>query len=234
MGVKTVIILNQQSPILHFQHQQQGATLRASEVKPKLDRFIKEKIAGLPEATEAEKKIKQELYKAENFVAVKKEDLQTNSFDAYALNYKLRFENISRSDICEPADIYYGNMKLSDAEKTKTVFCSSVRMTLICFNSALLSYIEKHIEEFFVVTNFGRMQNKGFGSFTVAEINGEPTKRMSHDEIALCLKKAFGAKVCYAFDVTDTTNSRTNAFSKIKTLYSVINGWRKRSFFVFI
>lgn len=56
MGVKTVIILNQQSPILHFQHQQQGATLRASEVKPKLDRFIKEKIAGLPEATEAEKK----------------------------------------------------------------------------------------------------------------------------------------------------------------------------------
>lgn len=78
------------------------------------------------------------------------------------------------------------------------------------------------------------MQNKGFGSFTVAEINGEPTKRMSHDEIALCLKKAFGAKVCYAFDVTDTTNSRTNAFSKIKTLYSVINGWRKRSFFVFI
>jgi hypothetical protein len=37
------ITLRQHTPIIHFQHHQDGATLRASEVKPKLDRFIFEK-----------------------------------------------------------------------------------------------------------------------------------------------------------------------------------------------
>ncbi|MFN0202536.1 MAG: hypothetical protein ACKVTZ_13510 [Bacteroidia bacterium] len=32
--------LKQHTPLIHFQHEQAGATLRASEVKPKLDRFI--------------------------------------------------------------------------------------------------------------------------------------------------------------------------------------------------
>lgn len=33
-------ILKQQTPMLHFQYNEQGVCLRASEVKPKLDRFI--------------------------------------------------------------------------------------------------------------------------------------------------------------------------------------------------
>ncbi len=35
--------LKQHTPLIHFQHDQQGATLRATELKPKLDRFIIEK-----------------------------------------------------------------------------------------------------------------------------------------------------------------------------------------------
>ena len=34
------VTLKQHTPLIHFQHDQYGATLRASEVKPKLDRFI--------------------------------------------------------------------------------------------------------------------------------------------------------------------------------------------------
>ena len=34
------IKLNQHTPLIHFQHDQIGATLRASEVKPKLDKYI--------------------------------------------------------------------------------------------------------------------------------------------------------------------------------------------------
>ena len=37
---KLDIKLKQHTPLIHFQHDQEGATLRASEVKPKLDRFI--------------------------------------------------------------------------------------------------------------------------------------------------------------------------------------------------
>ena len=34
------IKLKQHTPLIHFQHDQEGATLRASEVKPKLDKFL--------------------------------------------------------------------------------------------------------------------------------------------------------------------------------------------------
>jgi hypothetical protein len=37
-------LLKQHSPIIHFQHDQKGATLRATELKPKLDRFIMERL----------------------------------------------------------------------------------------------------------------------------------------------------------------------------------------------
>ena len=36
--------LKQHTPIIHFQHDQAGATLRATELKPKLDRFIMHKL----------------------------------------------------------------------------------------------------------------------------------------------------------------------------------------------
>lgn len=36
--------LRQHTPLIHFQHEQAGATLRATEVKPKLDRFIIEQL----------------------------------------------------------------------------------------------------------------------------------------------------------------------------------------------
>ncbi|MGB3465250.1 MAG: hypothetical protein WBA74_08270, partial [Cyclobacteriaceae bacterium] len=32
--------LAQHTPLIHFQHDQQGATLRATEVKPKLDQYL--------------------------------------------------------------------------------------------------------------------------------------------------------------------------------------------------
>lgn len=37
---KLEFTLKQHTPIIHFQHDQDGATLRATEVKPKLDRFV--------------------------------------------------------------------------------------------------------------------------------------------------------------------------------------------------
>lgn len=41
---KLEVKLKQHTPIIHFQHDQAGATLRASEVKPKLDKFIMEEL----------------------------------------------------------------------------------------------------------------------------------------------------------------------------------------------
>ena len=40
---KLKFTLKQHTPIIHFQHNQHGATLRASELKPKLDKFLMKK-----------------------------------------------------------------------------------------------------------------------------------------------------------------------------------------------
>ena len=40
---KLTFKLKQHTPLIHFQHDQTGATLRATELKPKLDRFLVEK-----------------------------------------------------------------------------------------------------------------------------------------------------------------------------------------------
>lgn len=64
---KLEFTLKQHTPLIHFQHHQYGATLRASEVKPKLDRFLIEKITNKKGAKATEyfklktsRKIKQE------------------------------------------------------------------------------------------------------------------------------------------------------------------------------
>ena len=37
---KDTVILKQQTPLIHFQAEQEGAALRASELRPKIDKFI--------------------------------------------------------------------------------------------------------------------------------------------------------------------------------------------------
>lgn len=55
---KLCIHLKQHTPIIHFQHDQEGATLRATEVKPKLDRFIYNKFKALfPDETKLHKSV---------------------------------------------------------------------------------------------------------------------------------------------------------------------------------
>lgn len=44
---KLEFTLKQHTPLIHFQHDQAGATLRATEVKPKLDQFIIKKLGGI-------------------------------------------------------------------------------------------------------------------------------------------------------------------------------------------
>ena len=45
MGKFTIsCTLSQQTPLIHFQHQEPGACLRGSELKPKLDRFLLEQL----------------------------------------------------------------------------------------------------------------------------------------------------------------------------------------------
>ncbi|MBE6685812.1 MAG: hypothetical protein E7591_01105 [Ruminococcaceae bacterium] len=205
MNFKTVIELKQHTPLIHFQANESGATLRASEVKPKLDKFIIERLNGkVPENWLVGFGVKAD-----------------NSKLPKALNYKLRFEYSEKVEDIDPPErgIYYGNMG-KDSIKARFVFCNTCTMTLICFNSELTEVILHNICDFFIVTNFGRMQNKGFGSFTVQKINDYPSAKPDNIPQILCRK--YNSRACYGFSVNDNDHFKRTTFDKIKILYSVM------------
>lgn len=156
--------LRQHTPLLHFQHDQPGATLRATEVKPKLDRFLIKKVG--------ERNVK---------------DWLIGDGEQGALNYKIRFINGKyRPDI--PLDTktktdregrtkYFtepemfpqvlANMGGKDSARELKHFrmYETVRMEIFSFHEDLIEAIQKLLPAFFATHNFGNRQSKGFGSF---------------------------------------------------------------------
>ena len=179
--------LTPHSPLIHFQWDSDHAALRATEVKPKLDRYIVKHYGKIPERW-------------------KKDDINGK----ISLNYKMRIvtdENNEHIDLGRntPYDIFYGNMGKKGVMNKST-------LTITCFHKDLLKYIDEIIGDFFIVTNFGTMQSKGFGSFTVDK------KSIDYKYICDILKIEYTNEGhCYTF----RTNSRFT-FKNIKTIYSLI------------
>ena len=113
---KIEFTLKQHTPIIHFQHDQDGATIRATEVKPKLDQFIFEKLTGklafdarkeffrlLNDGTEEQKSWRQ-------WLVGKGRDLKSNlrpnelsiALSHLSFDYKLKI-SVSGNRFCEAA-----------------------------------------------------------------------------------------------------------------------------------
>jgi hypothetical protein len=154
------VSLKQHSPLIHFQHHQYGATLRATELKPKLDKFLIKQVFKdfhvykkyLVEHDEAK-------YRNIN-------DQEKNQYEKgihKALDYKVtisRGEN--RPNEGKPYKII--------TENKESVFSSEVSLKIFSFHRELLNIIESIAAGFFILTNFGLRQSKGFGSFTPANV----------------------------------------------------------------
>lgn len=192
---KLTVTLKQHTPLIHFQHYQEGATLRASEVKPKLDRFILTKLGGGTYKDGVE-----EAQKKDWLIGIKSTD-ERFAFEKdkqYALNYKLRFvinEEPKISIINEvkkdrsgeivykrdsdlkdlyPYPLFFGNLdKDIDDDfdyKRFSLLNDPFKMHVLSFNLTLLKYIDSDgqlFADFFAENNFGTRQSKGFGSFYV-------------------------------------------------------------------
>ena len=143
--------LSQCTPMIHFQAGEEGATLRATEVKPKLDRFI---------YRWCKKKGKE--IKNTWLVEAKTPDKKAERHRA--LDYKLRFVAQGAARIAEPMKgLFFGNM---GGEEKKTVFYEKpIHMTILCLHTELEKILEECVDLFFLTTNFGTRQNKGFGGF---------------------------------------------------------------------
>lgn len=211
--------LKQHSIMIHFQadpENELNVCLRASEVKPKLDRFLIKKIGGRGKIIGERKK----WVRAEN----------TNGIDL-SLNYRMTircnsgsvtlYESKSRNNKNPEnklPDIFYGNMSNDRNAKLKygVFWDDGLTVNIQCFNKDLSECIDKYIAEFFAITNFGTMQDKGFGSFTVegAKVN-----------IPAVLSSNYSADVCYVVNAGRKGGSsyvQNEIFDTIKQVYSVM------------
>lgn len=149
-----IIKLRQDTPMWHFQSEQNGCCLRASEVKPKLDRFLAEK--ENKEYTSLE-------YKMYFIVKGKQSDIK-DTYKGPKGRERDRFP------------LFFGNMKNPD-QKHLVYYNNqcSIEMHLISFHADLLEKIEASLPEFFAYHSFGTRQDKGFGFFYPTEKNFKAT-----------------------------------------------------------
>jgi len=160
---KLIFTLQQHTPLIHFQPDQQGATLRASEVKPKLDRFIIEKLGGTDEVRKQH---------PEWFI----------SKESSALKYKLRLNNTGTNTqqtilkLNKKNDKYESKypMILANMGGSKNieelrdlVQFESIIGAIISNVKELTKIIAESVSVFFANNNFGNRCTKGFGSYSV-------------------------------------------------------------------
>lgn len=205
------IKLKQETPIIHFQYNEPGACLRASEVKPKLDNFLVDRLKRKNDQI------------SNDWVLAQSSDNSKH----IALNYKISFIVSSEPQYIRLGyykdgeitnrdyEIYYGNM---GREQVKAIQYDHIYMKIICFDKSLRMKILEAVQDFFIATNFGRMQDKGFGSFVVAMINDKNTADLSKCNIAESLKSTYSVKNIYSFSLVNDEIP----FQKIKMIYSLM------------
>ena len=205
--------LVQHTPLIHFQHSEPHACLRATEVKPKLDRFLIEQL-------EEDVRFGDGRWK-KWFVG----DGSQQSFD-YMMRITPNSEQVDRTQSIEngieraiaraehrPPNAglheihknYFGNMAsgnniqdtvqaIQETFKESLLYKDGLTLTIRCFIPELLTLIDEHIRGFFMMHNFGTRQRKGFGSFTV-DISTEPNAPKGFDLVRKYCPNAYYCKL---------------------------------------
>jgi hypothetical protein len=149
---KVEFTLKQHTPLIHFQADQSGATLRATELKPKFDRFLKEYVLGGS-------------FDRLNY----KVKIIGSNYEKYT--YKT-YVNPKKAGKYDRVGAYFGNLKAIK-------FQQNIRIEFFSFNADVIEKIREYFADFISITNFGARQNKGFGSFSVVKIDD---KEITFDE----------------------------------------------------
>lgn len=198
--------LVQHTPLIHFQHSEPHACLRATEVKPKLDRFLIEQL-------EKDGRFGDGRWK-KWFVG----DGSQQSFD-YMMRITPNSEQVERTHSIERAIAraehrppnanlheihknYFGNMAsgnniqdtIRETFKESLFYKDGLTLTIRCFIPELLTFIDEHIRGFFMMHNFGTRQRKGFGSFTV-DISTKPNEPKGFDLVGKYCPNAYYCKL---------------------------------------
>ncbi len=189
---KAEFTLKQHTPIIHFQSEQSGATLRATELKPKFDRFLKQYAFG---------------------DEVPREFLIDEDKDALDYKVNIKSNNVKVEDFKNKT--YFGNMgkDKDDKEYRKTtIIINTFKIEFFSFKLDLLEKIKQLFSSFLARTNFGTRQNKGFGSFYIDK----------SDDKFISPKEALDKiKSVYIYAIYKNENSE-KVFSHVEVIYPLI------------
>lgn len=179
--------LQQHTPLIHFQHEQRGATLRATELKPKLDRFLAQKITGQENPSLAEIMAHPEYgqcliggtkaqslafdYKVKVIPGPEKETFRKLEVEKKEKNGKTKYLTDGDKFQCILA-----NMGGQDSveELKNFVFHETVSVQILSFHTKLRALVKDAFPGFIAMECFGNRNSKGFGSFSCSHVNGIP------------------------------------------------------------
>lgn len=209
--------LHQQTSMWHFQPHDSGATLRATEVKPKLDRFLIEW---------CQKKHQIDILKEKKNWRVNEEHPNE---EHPAFDYKLEIKNGS-NQVTESLPgrntLFFGNMRTEGEVKKYLVKAKApILLTILCFHKDLMNMLEECLPTFFLLTNFGTRQSKGFGSFTFENTAGSAET---------LLTDWYGDKAIYKIDYgrIDMCKTEGKIFRDIEVIYQVMKGGIKFGIYI--
>lgn len=163
--------LRQHTPMLHFQASQEGATLRASDVKPRFDRWLIKKVWN----DNFDECCSYLVGYSDKFSEKQREDFKKKFVDRgfRALNYKMRIvalsEDIPRSTHRENKnDKMVSKCLMYFGDQMETIL-RDCRVEFVFVGSPikLKEVIKNNFTEFINSHNFGTRSSKGYGSFTV-------------------------------------------------------------------
>jgi hypothetical protein len=157
-------ILRQHTPIIHFQFDQEGATLRPSELKSKLDRFIIGKLEG---CYSSDHSIRLKSFSNGKYAGwLKMKDKAQNP----ALDFQVKvniLEELEGVGTFEEIPGRYPGFFANMGQNNKKFFSFHKFVAVEFFSRQpdLIKKIKDVFPEFLFHTNFGTRQSKGFGSY---------------------------------------------------------------------
>jgi len=244
---KLEIKLKQHTPLIHFQHDQEGATLRASEVKPKLDQFIiqngqtlLEEMFNDDELYETDKKynsfVNQVLFSEQKTsfqykLSIKNDSDRIDRFIVTSLISRSQAEEYKKNGykVLSKTPYFADNKVIKDARTgDKSIDDAklgimlqegnTVNLTFRFFDPFWKLFLERILPVFFAATNFGTRQNKGFGCFY-------PINKTQQDFEYNLFEAFFPVVYCSSIPEPDLNR----VFSKIDSLYKKLKSGERGS-----
>lgn len=208
---KLEVKLKQHTPLIHFQWEQKGATLRASEVKPKLDRFVLEKLVEKKEGDSKEDCYNKGLERA-----------KTKGWligESKALDYKMKIKSSGERTELDKLPMYFGG-----TDKKGVSYEGELDLIIFSYCDKIIELLKQYLSEFFFCHNFGCRQSKGYGGFEVFEMNEGYNQKMNVKFENFYIKAGNNAELIQINLKLEEKNDFWELFSFLDLYYKSIRG----------